>query len=884
MSQLGNLQTRRRVSPQTSEMDQEGPADPVEVYCRVRPLNEDEDESCCKVLSDQILQITPPDTSLAFRTGHRNATQHTFQYVFNEATGQREVFDRVSMPLVRDLFCSKNGLLFTYGITNSGKTYTMSGEPDNAGILPRCLDIIFNSIAELQAPRFVFKPDKTNGFEVQSEGDARVEAGKFKPKKISAKARSEMPEYSDILRLPEVRKVDCTVDEDCSYSVFVSYVEIYNNYVFDLLEDIPADSKKPPQSKGMREDARRQMYISGVTEVEVKSTEEAYEALWRGQRRRRVGHTQLNHESSRSHSIFTIRLVSAPLDSSGEEVVQDKGRVVMTQLSLVDLAGSERATRTGNQGNRLREANNINANLMVLRTCMETLRDNQGNAANKIVPYRDAKLTHLFKNYFDGDGKVKMVVCVSPRSEDYDETIHVMRFAEVTQEVQIQVEKQPTKLPVGYTPGRRRANLLYKAALKGGRQEDCDEPTSSAVHPYHLALPLLCVDKFLGSDSLNYTEFRVHLEDRAETRQRLLEESKRKETEVRSMIVSMSADNDALKARVAALESQLRKQDRLAKDNQDLGVLVKRKDQELQHSAQHRDKLQKSLSSKTAEALHLQLQVDTVMKKNANLERALDAFRSDHCDLEKEMVQSKEIARKEQKEKEKIKKTMKGFVHSEKEKFEKLAKEKRTQDQKLQQVMRMVQHPPTAPDRTPLTETDNLPTHGGRKRSISENWLNHRPTTTLEGATVLQPNIKKKKTITTPKPKHFKDKHSKYMLTHQELDVKGRTKTKLFKGDILESRGGGHSVRFTNIESLDTQSMSSENGQNNPTTSSRRSARLAKKSSPTLSVSSSMGSLSGVSSLSEEAEHTDVETRCAVGIMGKPGAPPGYCHMTTTDL
>ena len=70
----------------------------------------------------------------------------------------------------------------------------------------------------------------------------------------------------------------------------------------------------------MREDARRQMYVSGVTEVEVKSTEEAYDAMWRGQRRRRVAHTQLNAESSRSHSIFTIRLVSAPLDSAGEEV------------------------------------------------------------------------------------------------------------------------------------------------------------------------------------------------------------------------------------------------------------------------------------------------------------------------------------------------------------------------------------------------------------------------------------------------------------------------------------------------------------------------------------------------------------------------------------
>ena len=102
---------------------------------------------------------------------------------------------------------------------------------------------------------------------------------------------------------------------------------------------------------------------------------------------------------------------------------QDKSLMSISQLSLVDLAGSERTARTQCKGDRLREANNINANLMVLRTCMETLRDNQTSDSVKIVPYRDSKLTHLFKNYFDGEGRVCMVVCVSPCNTDYDETI-----------------------------------------------------------------------------------------------------------------------------------------------------------------------------------------------------------------------------------------------------------------------------------------------------------------------------------------------------------------------------------------------------------------------------------------------------------------------------
>lgn len=176
------------------------------------------------------------------------------------------------------------------------------------------------------------------------------------------------------------------------------------------------------QSRIIREDANHNMYIHGVTELEIKSMEEAIDAFNLGQKRKRMGHTILNAESSRSHSVFTVRLVQAPTDSRGESLVQDKRTITVSQLSLVDLAGSERTNRTKNTGQRLREAGNINNSLMTLRTCMEVLRENQGSGVTKKVPYRDSKLTHLFKNYFDGEGHVRMIVCVNPRAEDYDET------------------------------------------------------------------------------------------------------------------------------------------------------------------------------------------------------------------------------------------------------------------------------------------------------------------------------------------------------------------------------------------------------------------------------------------------------------------------------
>lgn len=104
------------------------------------------------------------------------------------------------------------------------------------------------------------------------------------------------------------------VDEDSVYGVFVSYIEIYNNYLYDLLEEVQFDPIKPklPQSKMLREDKNHNMYVAGCTEVEVKSTEEAFEVFWRGQKKRRIANTHLNRESSRSHSVFSIKLVQAP--------------------------------------------------------------------------------------------------------------------------------------------------------------------------------------------------------------------------------------------------------------------------------------------------------------------------------------------------------------------------------------------------------------------------------------------------------------------------------------------------------------------------------------------------------------------------------------------
>lgn len=293
----------------------------------------------------------------------------------------------------------------------------------------------------MQSRKYVFKPDGQNHFEIKSMPDALLDWQREKIKtpqmmaggvKTPRSRKKEAIEMNWDLREKDDTKLE-NINEENSYAVFVSYVEIYNNYIYDLLDDsLDSIKLRQPQSKILREDARRRVFVQGCTEMEVKTSQEAFDLFIKGIRRRRIAHTNLNTESSRSHSVFTIRLVQAPLDSGGVEVIQDDRFLVVSQLSLVDLAGSERTLRTQNTGERLREAGNINNSLMALRNCIDILRDNQKNISGpqKVVPYRDNKLTHLFKSYFEGEGKVRMIICVNPSADDFDETLVCKRYTE----------------------------------------------------------------------------------------------------------------------------------------------------------------------------------------------------------------------------------------------------------------------------------------------------------------------------------------------------------------------------------------------------------------------------------------------------------------------
>ncbi|XP_030271360.1 kinesin-like protein KIF23 isoform X2 [Sparus aurata] len=931
MQRPGKGKTPRRHGPKKASNTEK---DPVGVYCRIRPLGGEDEECCVEMISSSTIQLHAPDGLKANRNGEYKETQYSFKKVFGINTTQMELFEDVARPLVEDLIHCKNGLLFTYGVTGSGKTFTMTGSPGEGGLLPRSLDMLFNSIGPFQAKRFVFKPDDKNGMEIQGQVDALLERQKrdsqpLVPKTPSSRQKTD-PEFADMISSEEACKSD-SVDEDCCYSVFVSYIEVYNNYIYDLLEDAPFDPirPKPPQSKILREDQNHNMYVAGCTEVEVKSTEEAFEVFWKGQKKRRIANTQLNRESSRSHSVFTVKLAQAPLDADGDHILQDKNQVNVSQLCLVDLAGSERTSRTRAEGSRLREAGNINQSLMTLRTCMEVLRENQMCGTNRMVPYRDSKVTHLFKNYFDGEGKVRMIVCVNPKADDYDETMLVMRFAEMTQEVEV---ARPVDRPIcGLAAGRRHRNQAFKDELSR-RLEDRGGPSNAVDDPALLNMIIESLPAVPPCELVDPAD--------DQTLQRLIEVLERRHRMRQMMTEQVNKTANTLSSKLQQLDGQLNAKETI-----------------LHEQRSKMGEKEKVITNQRTEIERLEKKSKTLEYKIDILQKTTEMYEQDKRSLQQELETREQRLHRELSEKRRMEQRMQGMVTDTKHKWEKEcerrvnAKQLEMQnklwvkDEKLKQLKAIVTESSSSscptehsdkPDRpsrerdrilaqkrsaspSPLPEFSQTPSHQTRanvravqdpdpnsscassfssssssssafpsvascisdwehrfpidsssqfrqpgtpryrsrnpapyhgsssvgrrrgkqwapnteapatalvdgldlepgkrtappvhprhRRSQSaggEKWVDHKPTSNLDLDTVMQPIIPNAIKVSAPNEKALSKCH-KYVLRHQELASDGEIETKLIKGNVFKTRGGGQAVQFTDIETLKQQ-------------------------------------------------------------------------------
>ena len=283
---------------------------------------------------------------------------------------QEDIYNALGEDFLDHNFEGYHTCIFAYGQTGSGKSYTMMGTHEQPGLIPRTCEDLFERIESNQSPNI-------------------------------------------------------------SYTVRVSYFEVYNEHVRDLLAPVRHGSNEHPYYLKIRESPTEGPYVKDLTDVPVKNYAELLRWMRLGDNSRTTASTKMNDTSSRSHAVFTIMLKQIHHDLSTDSTTERLARI-----RLVDLAGSERAKATEATGARLREGSNINKSLTTLGRVIAALADprhsrihNGGKTRSKdVVPYRDSILTWLLKDSLGGNSKTAMIACIAP--SDYDETLSTLRYAD----------------------------------------------------------------------------------------------------------------------------------------------------------------------------------------------------------------------------------------------------------------------------------------------------------------------------------------------------------------------------------------------------------------------------------------------------------------------
>ncbi|XP_053099891.1 kinesin-like protein KIF13A isoform X8 [Hemicordylus capensis] len=343
----------------------------VKVAVRVRPMNRRELElntKCIVEMEGNQTVLHPPPSNNKQGENRRPPKVFAFDYCFwsmdesntEKYAGQEVVFKCLGEGILEKAFQGYNACIFAYGQTGSGKSFSMMGNTEQLGLIPRLCCALFQRITSEENDSHTFK-------------------------------------------------------------VEVSYMEIYNEKVRDLL-----DPKGSRQSLKVREHKVLGPYVDGLSQLAVTSFEDIESLMSEGNKSRTVAATNMNEESSRSHAVFNIIITQTLYDlqsgNSGEKV---------SKVSLVDLAGSERVSKTGAAGERLKEGSNINKSLSTLGLVISSLADQAaGKGKNKFVPYRDSVLTWLLKDNLGGNSQTAMIATISPAADNYEETLSTLRYAD----------------------------------------------------------------------------------------------------------------------------------------------------------------------------------------------------------------------------------------------------------------------------------------------------------------------------------------------------------------------------------------------------------------------------------------------------------------------
>ncbi|KAJ2347248.1 hypothetical protein GGH91_001906, partial [Coemansia sp. RSA 2671] len=342
---------------------------PVKVAVRIRPLvvgSGGEQQagagrgaltSCLEAVAGGTIAVSGSSSSVVGALADSGAAAQRafhFDYAFGPDASQAAVYEAAVHPLLQRFVEGYNVTVLAYGQTSSGKTYTMGTESDDgSGVVPRALQWLFAWWAAQDAGR---------------RGSVRI-----------------------------------------------SFLEVYNDELIDLVAQAQGRGVRPPIF--VREDAKGHVVWTGVKEVAVGDADAALAILADGSRERQTGGTRMNEKSSRSHAIYSVTLAQARGDAR-----------IVSKLHFVDLAGSERLKKTLAVGERQREGIAINSGLLALGNVISALGDPHRGAPS-FVPYRDSKLTHMLRDSLGGSAQTLLVACVSQAESNVAESLNTLKYA-----------------------------------------------------------------------------------------------------------------------------------------------------------------------------------------------------------------------------------------------------------------------------------------------------------------------------------------------------------------------------------------------------------------------------------------------------------------------
>ncbi|CAM4603876.1 unnamed protein product [Caretta caretta] len=501
-----NLDTSQRNSLDSKEH--------IQVCLRIRPFTatekENESQDCVSIQDSTNIILKGPKNSMICRLSEKNVGQmvqkFTFSRVFGPETTQEEFFDGTVKQPVQDFLEGHNRLIFTYGVTNAGKTYTFQGTEADLGILPRTMDMLFKSIHGKLYPDMDFKPLRCRDYIRLTKEQVREEIAvknsilrlmKEVDSQNSINNHSKTSESFEDLEEPlkEPEQPNMSMESYMKFSVWVSFCEIYNECIYDLL--LPVSNDKKRRVLRLAQDVKGCSYVKDLQWIQISDSKEAFKLLKLGLKHQSIACTKLNTYSSRSHSIFTVKMLKIE-DSEAPNVTR------VSELVLCDLAGSERCTKTRNEGDRLKESGNINTSLLILGKCINALKNSQQSKLQLHIPFRESKLTHFLQGFFSGKGKVYMIVNISQCAAAYDETLNVLKFSAIAQKICVlDTSNAPQQQPfvqksarevslinnadTKMQGARKRATILWDRSLEDVIEDDDDDLTvdNNETHEEH---------------------------------------------------------------------------------------------------------------------------------------------------------------------------------------------------------------------------------------------------------------------------------------------------------------------------------------------------------------------------------------------------------------